>query len=403
MTKSPARIHLTVAGLSFALSAVVVAGATAAAFGKLNDFYREAWPAYAALGHGHPIGFLRLGPAYIGSLVLRAPFAVVPKLWTSGAAASYVASAIPCLLALAVFCAWMAAQRRRSGAPSWVGRIGLIIWCVFAPAILTALLGGHPEEILGAVLCVGAVVLATQGRAGWAGFLVGLAVINKPWAIVAVPVVVAVAPAGRPRALLVAAATAGAVLIPIFAIRAIGAGGQAAGLAAGTSIGNLFNPPQLLWWLGSHSWIVQQARLGIVLVAVACAGLWLWLRTKRGAGIATELDALMLLALILFLRAALDPWNNIYYHVPFLLALMAYEVRSGRAPLLTVFYAVLLEVIVPLKGVPHMSHDLRAAIYAAFAVPTIAWMGAKVYLPPTQRSARRLPHSTVAADELAVA
>jgi len=39
-----------------------------------NDFYKEAWPAYLLLDHGHILAFLRDGPGYVGSLILRAPF-----------------------------------------------------------------------------------------------------------------------------------------------------------------------------------------------------------------------------------------------------------------------------------------------------------------------------------------
>ena len=39
---------------------------------------------------------------------------------------------------------------------------------------------GHPEEPLGAALCIGAVLVAATSRSELAGALLGLAVINKP-------------------------------------------------------------------------------------------------------------------------------------------------------------------------------------------------------------------------------
>jgi hypothetical protein len=96
-------------------------------------------------------------------------------------------------------------------------------------------------------------------------------------------------------------------------------------------------------------------------------------------------DALLLLALVLLLRAALDPWNNLYYHVPFLFALIAYEVRSGRMPLLTVCYSLLLLTFVPVKGVPHMPPDAHAAAYAVIVLPTIGWLAARLFLPAGAR------------------
>jgi hypothetical protein len=377
------RVHLivTIVGCAAAAMTLAYVSAYASTTAKLNDFYREAWPAYQALIHGHLVEFLRLGPAYVGSLVLRAPFALIPSAWGGGSRAVYFASALPCLIAMVLFCTWLGAQPRRNGKIGWGSRINPIVLCIFNPVVLIALLGGHPEEILGAVLCAGGVALAANGNVGWAGILIGVAVINKPWALVAVPVALAVMPSHRRQGLLIIAATVGAVMIPVTLVRAHGLSATGAGAQLGVHSGTIFNPPQLLWWFGSHSWIVRQARPAIVLMSVACAALW-WLLVARNRPLADRSrDALLLLALVLLLRAALDPWNNLYYHVPFLFALMAYEVRSGRMPLLTVTYTFVLLVVVPIGGLPHMSHDLRAAVYAAIVLPTIACIAAKLYLP----------------------
>jgi hypothetical protein len=374
-----------------AASALVLIYATSAT-GKglhFNDFYRESWPAYSALVHGHPLGFLRLAPTYFGSLVLRAPFAVIPTIWSGGSRAIYFASAVPCMLAVVGFCAWLAAQPRRRGGITPASRIGPIIYCVVSPIVLVALLAGHPEDVLGAVLCVAAVLLAANSRAEWAGLLIGLAVVNKSWALVAVPVVLAVLPTGRRRASLVAAGTAAIVLLPIMAARDHGFSAAATGVTtttgATTTAGHpasvIFNPPELLWWFGAHSWIAREARPLIVVIAAVCALLWWAQRVRARPATDPIADALLLLALVLLLRAALDPWNNIYYHVPFLFALTAYEVRSGRMPLLAVLYSVLLLLIVPNSRIPPMSHDLRAAVYALAVAPLIAWMVSKLYRP----------------------
>jgi hypothetical protein len=375
------RTHLIVAALAIAGSSVILVFAMNPAFNKVNDFYKEAWPSYNALAHGHVLEFLRLGPAYIGSLVLRAPFALIPTAWHGSKAAMYFASAVPCVLAAGAFCAWLAAQPRRRRA-SWVGRIALVLWCVFNPAVLVAWTGGHPEEVLGAVLCVGGIVLAVKGRVGWAGLLIGLAVVNKPWAVVAVPAALAVMPTERRRGLLVIAVTAGALLIPITLLRTHGGlSASAAGAQLGSVTGTIFNPPQLLWWLGPHSWIVGEARPLIALITLACAVLWWAQRTRARPATDEVADALLLLTFVLLLRAALDPWDNIYYHIPFLFALMAWEVRRGRMPLLAVAYAIAFGVVVPVKGYPYMSPDAHAAVYAAMIVPTIVWLAAKLYLP----------------------
>jgi hypothetical protein len=314
-------------------------------------------------------------------LVLRAPFALIPSAWSAGSRLVYFSTALPCLIAAVAFCTWLAAQPRRGGKIGWGSRINPIVVCIFNPLTLVALLGGHPEEVLGAVLCVGGVALAANGNVGWAGLLIGLAVINKPWALVAVPVALVVMPSDRRRGLLVIAATAGAVMIPITLVRAHGLSAGSAGAQLGTQSGTIFNPPQLLWFFGPHSWIVSHARQAIIFISVACAALWWAVRARVRPSRDLGTDALLLLALVLLLRAALDPWDNLYYHVPFLFALVAYEVRSGRMPLLTIMYTFVLLIFVPIGSVPHMSPDLRAAVYAVIVVPTIGFMGAKLYLP----------------------
>src|SRR5437588_9389682 len=149
------RANLIVASVGIAAGIAVLAytAGIAATPRRLNDFYREAWPAYAALAHGHVLGFLQLGPTYGGSLVLRAPFAMVPSTWGGSPRAVYFASALPCMVAAAVFCAWLAAQPRRDGGAGWATRLGPLVYCLFNPLVLIALLGGHPEDILGASLC----------------------------------------------------------------------------------------------------------------------------------------------------------------------------------------------------------------------------------------------------------
>jgi hypothetical protein len=380
--------HAVVALLASAV-AVAMTAAAATWYARFNDFYPEAAPSYLALMHGHLLGFAQLAPPYGGSLVLRAPFAVLPALWGGSTHAVYLAGALPCMLAAVAFCVWLAAQPRRHGAP-WPPRIVAICCVVGNPIVLIVLFTGHPEEVLGAVLCVAAVMLALNGRAEWAGLLAGLAVANKPWALVAVPVVVAALPARRGRALLIAAGSAGVVLLPLAVARAHGFSAAANGADTGT----VFYSPQLLWWLGRGSWIVHEARPGIVLVSLLLALLWWGARHRAGGPtVARPQEALLLLALVLLLRAALDPQDNLYYHIPFLFALLAFEVRSGRAPLLMATYTIALLVVA--HGAVPISPDLRAALYTALVLPMIAGLAVRLYLPSGAlgrlRVRRRMP------------
>ena len=105
--------------------------------------------------------FLRLAPAYGGSLVERAPFALLPGLWGGGALAVYRMVALPCLLAAAVLGVWLCARMRAQGHSTLARAVALGV-CVANPITLRALELGHPEELLGACLCVAAVLLARR-------------------------------------------------------------------------------------------------------------------------------------------------------------------------------------------------------------------------------------------------
>jgi hypothetical protein len=373
----PQHAIVAVLASAAAISVTVAAARAAGRAARLNDFYHEAAPSYLALTHGHLLDFARLTPAYGGSLVLRAPFALLTTLWDGSMRSIYLATALPCMLAAVVFCVWLAAQPRRRGV-AWSARIVTLVCCIVNPIVLIVLFGGHPEEVLGAVLCVAAVVCAANGRAEWAGVLLGLAVANKTWALVAVPVVVAALPARRRRALIIAMAIAGTVLLPLVALHTHGLSAT----SNGANVGDIFNPPQLLWWFGDRSWIVRDARPAIVLTSLVLTVVWCVARRNVTLPTASRAaQPLLLLALVLLLRAALDPWNNLWYHIPFLFALLAFEVRSGRTPVIMAGYTLALLIVVPVGGVISMSTDLRALVYAAVVLPMIAGLAVKLFLP----------------------
>src|ERR1700722_7725628 len=88
-------------------AAIALAAAGALAWLSLygfawNDYEGEAEPAFTALVHWHLLGFLQLAPVYGGSLVLRAPFALLPSLWGGGALAGYRIDSLPRPLAGAI-------------------------------------------------------------------------------------------------------------------------------------------------------------------------------------------------------------------------------------------------------------------------------------------------------------
>lgn len=347
-----------------------------------NDWYREAWPAYQQLFHGHVVGFLQRGPAYVGSLVLRAPFALASHVFGASARTTYFICALPCLLAPGLYAGYLANNRpgtpRETGAPMAHRGLRPVDFFMATPSAIVALVGGHPEDILVSVLCVFAVLLALRGSARTAGFVLGVALINKSWAVVIVPMVLLLMPANRRvSGLVTLLITAGLVLIPVTVIRASATGG--AGNALGGQASGIFLLPQLLWWFGPHAWIVGKAHFLLVLVDWVVAGAWWFLRV-RGRSERPELrTVLMALALIFFLRAVLDPWDNIYYLAPFMLTILTIDDPPGF-PRLSWVYTILIVLIVPPAGVLRpLGHTGHGLIFTAFALLTIGWFGRNAF------------------------
>ena len=355
----------------------LAASAASAAMGWLglygfawNDYEVEAQPAFYALTHGHVLEFLRLAPAYGGSLVERAPFALLPGLWGGDQLAVYRMAAVPCLLAGAMLGVWLCARMRAAGRPLLWRAVALGI-CVANPLTLRALELGHPEELLGACLCIGAVALAGRGRAVWAGALLGLAIANKEWALLAAGPMLLALPSSHGESLrwrqpALCLASAGAMVTIVLApLVLVSSGGFATNARATVSPqGMIFQPWQLWWFLGSHGPLVHGLfgvpkpgyRTGpawtntishplIVVVGLGLAGA-LWLQRRHRAGTATLSvgDALLTLALVLLVRCVLDTWDTAYYALPFVLALLAWEVceeNVRRPPVLALMSAVL--------------------------------------------------------------
>ena len=87
-------------------------------------------------------------------------------------------------------------------------------------------------------------------------------------------------------------------------------------------------------------------------------------------------DALLALALLLLLRCVLDTWDAVYYPLPFVLALLAWEVRGpGSAPA----GARAVEHRARVGQLPvapaHVSPDAQAAFFLAWSLPLAAVLG----------------------------
>jgi hypothetical protein len=367
-----------------------------------NDYSTEVAPAYAALSAGHVRLFLELAPSYGGSLEMRAPFALLPGLWGGGAVAVYQAVSIPCLIAAAVLAVWLVARMREIG-QGRLARATALGLCVVNPVTLYALQDGHAEEVLGAVLCVAAVLAAQRGRASWSAILLGLAIANKQWALLAIGPVLVALPAHRWRSLIIAGAVAACFYLPLWlsAYATTGSAGSA-GALAGSSGGPIFQPWQLWWFLASHGQTVRDA-FGVVKVGYRTPPAWIQaidhpLIVALGAPITLlamlrrRTDAMLLLALLLAIRFAFDTWDTVYYPLPFIFALLCWESLSCRRP---PFLSLLASVVVWLVYVvapEHLSADAQAALFLLVAVPTLVALGLAVFAPPA--SGRRASVTT---------
>jgi hypothetical protein len=383
--------------------ALALAGALVVAWVSLgqwewNDYDAEARPALDALLAGHITRFVQLAPAYGGSLLIRAPFAAVPKLWGGGELSVFRAAAVPCLAAAVALGVWLAARVRRRGVSAWAAALALLL-CVANPVTFNALQIGHPEELLGAVLCVAAVLAATSGRPLWAGALLGLAIANKSWAVLAAGPVLLALPDRRPRALVACAAVTGAILAP-WAL--IGSGSFAAHAKGAAHTGTLFNPWQWWWFLGAHAhpavgslsvvrrgyrvppgWVATLAHPLIVAIALPLTVACLWLR-RRGRASRPGHEALLLLLLLLLLRATLDPWDNDYYLLPFLIAIVVWEgLAHDRLPVLSLLASLAaLFVTQVTAGTPfQFSPDMQAALFLLASVPAAVGICAALFAP----------------------
>jgi hypothetical protein len=361
------------------------------------DWIGEARPAVDALVAGHVLHFLQLAPAYGGSLILRAPFVMLPKLWHGGQLAIYRAGAAPCLAATGALGFWLAVRMRARGSSAFARAVAVVL-CVANPLTLPALQIGHPEELLGAALCIAALLCARDDRPVWAAVLLGLAIANKEWAVLATGPVLLALPRARVRAALITGAVAGTVLAPLL----VGGGGFVAqASAAGLNAGAIFQPWQIWWFLGSHGHAVTGSadaaqaayrvapgwvgRLGHPLVIAVMPPLTaLYALVRRAKVRRAPNDLLLLLALLLALRCVLDPWDISYYSLPFLLTLLTWEALSfTRPPVLSLAASLAAWLIFRETSsiALALSLDAQAMVFTIVSLPAIAALAATLYAP----------------------
>jgi glycosyl transferase family 87 len=304
----------------------------------MGDYPMDYAPAMNELLGGHLVAFLAHLPTNGagGSVLLRAPAALLGKLIGGSQLAEFRFGALFCMLVVGGLGLWLARDLREAGRPT-LARACVIAVCVLSPAVLDAIFFGHPEEPLGAALCVAAVLVADDGRSGLAGLLLGLAMINKPWGVLALAPVLLAARERTLRVLLIAAA----ICVAWTTVAYLGAPSHFGRIVFGASTSVVAHPVDL-WWPLAHlhlapgvtpayfppPFVSAHARELAVLLMLPLS-LPLLRRVDRSAA-----DCLALLALLFLLRCLLDPSNHVYYQIPLVVALAAWEARSSRAPVL---------------------------------------------------------------------
>jgi hypothetical protein len=306
-----------------------------------GDYPQEAGPVIDSLLHGHIGDFLSnralMGPV---SLLLRAPFAALSLLTGGGGVIdlyenAYRLGVFPCALAGGILGIALARIARSRGYHPLVQYLAVIL-CTVNPATTKAITYGHPEEILTSALVVGAVLAGLYSRPILAAALLVLGLGSKQWAVLAVLPVVLTLPWQQIRKPLLVLAGLG--LLAAAPIVIADPGAFTSVQRALLDVRDAHTQPTNIWWLfespvpGSTGAILHQTPAWVGRVAhplILATGVVVPLILRRRIRQDPMRRALALLALVMLMRAALDPINNSYYHLPFFLALLAADVMAG--------------------------------------------------------------------------
>ena len=355
----------------------------------------DAGASMVALSKGDFDTFFAEQPPMGGfSFAARGPFAAAGEAAGGSALSVYRLGVFACLLglmALALHVGFTMARRGREWKVAAIVPLGMLA----GPVTFAALEYGHPEELLGAALMVGALIAAARDRAIAAGLLLGCAVATKQWAALAALPVLMAAPRGR--------------------LWIVGASGAAFAL---------FTVPMMLgdldrWWLAQQAVTTQlpfentvtasnlwfpfasgstaptmtpdgietvtmysvSETLGhlthplvTLLALVACVAYWF---RRRGADAE---EVLQLVALIFLLRCVLDPLTYSYHHAPFVVSIVAYEALRRRVPVMSgIAIAALLAMTHVIAPVGNAA--LINAFYLSWSLPMVAALFLGVFFP----------------------
>jgi hypothetical protein len=398
-----ARGRFVRSGLFLALALIFVAGVSAwmamAATGKW-DYSLDAGRPIDALVHLRLHDFLALRPD-MGplSLLLRAPFVALAHLFGSSAnnyspedyrywLDDYRWGVFPCAVLAGLFGIWLAREVAARGR-GLLACTAIVVIATINPVTLRAIHFGHPEEMLGAALLAGAMLAAILRRAWLAACLLALAIVNKQWAVIGAPAVLVAlyASVGWERLKSAALVLAGVMLALIVPVLIVDAGGVYDLTKRMADLRGTYVFPADIWYAISPDLTAERAAnslgglrdmpdwLGLIARPLIVAmGVVIPLALARRIREDVVGRAFPLLALVMLLRCALDPADNGYYHVPFLLALLGADALSGR------FYAtalalVFLQIPTTLQPTPE---DLNR-FYISWAMPFAIYLAGRAY------------------------
>jgi hypothetical protein len=372
------------AALALACAAALLAVGSRNVF--WGDYFVEAWPAYFYLRTDGVQDFLRLVPAYSGfATLLGAPTALLHLSidWT------FRLNAMPGLLALAGLAVALHMRERAHVL------LGLLL-SAGSPIAYLALDAGHPEDVLAAAAAVAGVLAAVRQKATLSAALLTIAVLAKQTAVLALLPAALALP--RPKLRVLAAPVAAALLVSggVLVLRPGGAGNAVAHLGAGA--GSYFHPWQVWWPFGvpsdpawaaaghgeitSPAWLAPIPHPLIIGLALPLSLLWWW---RAGHDRPRE-DALALFALLALERCLLDPWNLGYYHLPLVLALVAWETEKRRLPVIALSATV--AIWLTFRTLELRTGMAPMLMYLAWTLPLGAMLVRELFAKPAR--ARKL-------------
>jgi hypothetical protein len=342
----PLRRHLgdaTLLALALLLSVRAAFSPTAA-----GDYTVDGQPALSALLHGNLHAFDLARPAMGDlSLLVRAPFAALAYLGDATPLSIYRWGVLPCVMSVALLGLWLASIARSRGV-GWFGQLLIVALSVVNPLTSSAVTLGHPEELLTASLCVGALVAAVKQRSVLTLVLLGLALASKQWAVVTVLPILFALERGRMRTLVGALAVAAVVTVP----EVVGSPSTYLRNQLSLAHEHLTESSMWSWWWpfgsnGTRLVLIEGAAAPVTLhhfpraliaslhslIIILDAVVALVIAKVRGLPLRRD-DVFALMAVVLLLRCALDNNTMPYYHAALFLDLLAWDaLTAARLPL----------------------------------------------------------------------